>query len=154
MEWSEKLHKRFISKQTSTGSKAISDETIQNLNGTLTQIRSNIEVKTLSKENLKSGASKLLNAQRNMILNMSSLDGINQADDFVDMMKDFLEQTTSVMAYKHLQDRLRGRRVVNRNPVFGNVFSLQKAHFISREEGVPGYLTVFASPQSSNFYSS
>eukprot|EP00957_Ditylum_brightwellii_P179914 13705101-Ditylum_brightwellii.AAC.1 len=77
---------------------------------------------------------------------MSSIDGIRPTDDFVDPTKDFLNQTTLVMAYEHLQDRLRGRRVANRNPVFGNIFSLQKAHFISREEGVPGYLSVFAFP--------
>eukprot|EP00957_Ditylum_brightwellii_P179220 13653552-Ditylum_brightwellii.AAC.1 len=45
------------------------------------------------------------------------------------------------MAYEHLQDRLQGRKVAKRNPVFGNIASCQKAHFISREEGVPGNLT-------------
>eukprot|EP00957_Ditylum_brightwellii_P097505 7426304-Ditylum_brightwellii.AAC.1 len=50
MEWSEELHKRFISKQTSTGNEAIGDETIQNLNGTLTQLRSDIEAKTLASQ--------------------------------------------------------------------------------------------------------
>eukprot|EP00957_Ditylum_brightwellii_P074406 5652892-Ditylum_brightwellii.AAC.1 len=64
MEWSEEIHKRFISKQTSTGNEAIGDETIRNLNGTLTQLRNDIETKTSSKENSKSGASKLSKAQR------------------------------------------------------------------------------------------
>jgi len=154
MEWSEELHTKFISKQTSNGSKEISDDTMRNLDGTLTQLRSDIKAgrKTSSKENLN--ISKLSNAQRKMILKMTSIDRIRPTDDFMESMKDFMDQTTSAMAYEHLQGRLRGRKVTNRNPVFGNIFSCQKAHFISREEGVPGCLAVFAFPQSSNFYSS
>eukprot|EP00957_Ditylum_brightwellii_P083529 6349459-Ditylum_brightwellii.AAC.2 len=109
MEWSEEFHTGFISKQTSNGSKEICDKKMRNLNGTLIQLRNDIEAgqKTLSKENLKSGTSQWSNSQKKMILNMSLIDGIGQTDNFVESMKDFMDQTTLAMSYEHLQDRLR-----------------------------------------------
>eukprot|EP00957_Ditylum_brightwellii_P144062 10976947-Ditylum_brightwellii.AAC.1 len=68
-------------------------------------------------------------------------DSISLEDDLAESLKDFMNQNTSAMTYKHLQDILQGRKVANRNPVFGNIFYCQKTHFISREEGVPGNLT-------------
>eukprot|EP00957_Ditylum_brightwellii_P007631 577088-Ditylum_brightwellii.AAC.1 len=79
---------------------------------------------------------------------MSSKDGISPEDDLADSLKDFIDQSTASMAYKNLQDRLRGRKVANRNPVFGNIASCQKANFIAREDGIPGNLTIFAFPRS------
>eukprot|EP00957_Ditylum_brightwellii_P183673 13990067-Ditylum_brightwellii.AAC.1 len=101
-----------------------------------------------SNKNSKSSTAKLSKLQRDMILNMSSKDGISPEEDLVDSLKDFMDQSTVAMAYEHLQERLRGRKVANRNPVFGNIASRQKAHFISREDGIPGKLTIFAFPQS------
>eukprot|EP00957_Ditylum_brightwellii_P210958 15365602-Ditylum_brightwellii.AAC.1 len=89
-----------------------------------------------------------------MILNLSSTDRIDPADDFVESFKDFMEHSTMAMAYKHLQDQLWERKVPNQNPIIGNSFSCQKAHYVLRVEGVPGSLTIFVLPRLSNFYSS
>eukprot|EP00957_Ditylum_brightwellii_P088022 6704931-Ditylum_brightwellii.AAC.1 len=60
-------------------------------------------------------------------------------------MADFLDQRTSAYAYKHLQYRLRDRKVANRNPVFGNVQSIHQGHLIWREDSIPENLTIHAS---------
>eukprot|EP00957_Ditylum_brightwellii_P195515 14897104-Ditylum_brightwellii.AAC.1 len=66
---------------------------------------------------------------------MPPMDGIDPADDYVDSLKDFMNQNVMAVVYEHLQDQLWERKVSHQNPVFGNIFSCQKAHFISREEG-------------------
>eukprot|EP00957_Ditylum_brightwellii_P167065 12718294-Ditylum_brightwellii.AAC.1 len=118
LEWSDDLHARFISKQLDSGRNEICNDTIMHLEGALTQLASEMEAgrRLSSNKNSNSSKAKLSKPQRDMILNMSSKDGISPEEDLVDSLKDFMDQGTVAMAYKHLQERLRGRMVANRNP--------------------------------------
>jgi len=112
-DWKVELHSRFISKQIDESRREVCNGTMENLKGTLVYLKNETENsrRAATKEVSKLNANKISSSHREIILNMSLTDGIDPAEDLVEMMKDCMEQSTAAMAYKHLHDRLQDRKV-------------------------------------------
>eukprot|EP00957_Ditylum_brightwellii_P072897 5539958-Ditylum_brightwellii.AAC.1 len=127
-EWKNNFQDKMILRQSQDEDGSINNGTLHHLNDTLSELKDEIENrgKSQKKEDLKTGQSKLPKLQVQMIKNMLLVDGVDLVEDLAETMINFLEQKTSAYAYGHLQDKLRDRKVVNRNLVFGNVQSIHQ----------------------------
>lgn len=95
-----------------------------------------------------SKSSKISARKKDLLCHLSSTDGLSPTLDIAQSMKDFLDNPTSAEAYEYLQERLRDRRVANRNPVIGNIYACYSLFFLSKVDEVPGNFTVFAFPRA------
>lgn len=152
--WAKDTHGKFINRlismNTNNGGKlAKLNSTLSTLAGFLsaTDRQEQEKNRDQDQESKRKGWKRWSERNRKMIHFASSKDGVEAESEPSEALMKLTNQPSAAEAFKHNQDRLDDRKC-KAAPAPGVVTAIYHGHFLSREQGLPGNLTIFCFPSS------